>query len=102
MYITVHQVQLPERGHRAAAPVQQTQYSSVHQYSSTARALGPAVWRWDCCGAVAPVEGGRPGAPRAFHLGVDRFSAGSMGAACAAKRRAEGESMRLRCLLSDS
>ena len=39
MYITVHQVQLPERGHRAAAPVQQTQYSSVHQYSSTARAL---------------------------------------------------------------
>ena len=39
MYITVHQVQLPERGHRAAAPVQQTQYSSVHQYISTARAL---------------------------------------------------------------
>ena len=48
MYITVHQVQLPERGHRAAAPVQQTQYSSVHQYISTARALdstgdGPPV-----------------------------------------------------------
>ena len=40
MYITVHQVQLPERGHRAGALVQQTQYSSVHQYSSTARALG--------------------------------------------------------------
>ena len=39
MYITVHQVQLPERGHRAAAPVQQTQYSSVNQYISTARAL---------------------------------------------------------------
>ena len=46
MYITVHQVQLPERGVRAAlknvgsgALVQQTQYSSVHQYSSTARAL---------------------------------------------------------------
>ena len=53
MYITVHQVQLPERGARAAlknvgsgALVQQTQYSSVHQYSSTARALGSTPQFW--------------------------------------------------------
>ena len=44
MYITVHQVQLPERGHRAAAPVQQTQYSSVHQYISTSVQPPPGLW----------------------------------------------------------
>ena len=33
MYITVHQVQLPDRGHRAAAPVYQV--SDVLMYCST-------------------------------------------------------------------
>ena len=43
MYITVHQVQLPERGHRAAAPVHQV--SDVLMYCSTScTAVQPGLW----------------------------------------------------------